>query len=84
MERKNYRQGECSAVMGTLTAAQKAQKALGAAAIPANISKTESSSSHRGCVWSISFSCNQKQNVMTVLSNAGIPVKSWEGSNDIF
>ena len=84
MERKNYRRGECSAVMGTLTVAQKAQRVLGAAAIPTGLGKSESSSSHRGCVWSITFSCNQRQNVATVLANAGIHVKSWEGSNDIF
>ena len=47
-ERKDYQYSSCSAIMGTLTNAQKAQKALAAAAIPARVGKLEASSSHRG------------------------------------
>ena len=67
----------CSAVMGTLTNAQKAQRALSSAAIPSKIVKQTSLNAYRGCVWSVEFSYNQKQNVSTVLAGAGIAVKAW-------
>ena len=83
-ERKDYQYSSCSAIVGTLTNAQKAQKALAAAAIPARVGKLEASSSHRGCVWSINFSCNQMRNVKSVLASSGINVRAWEGGDDIF
>ena len=83
-DRKRTQYKNCQAVIGTLTGAQKAQKALAAAAIPSAVSKSESASQHRGCVWSVSFSCNQEENVRAVLSSAGIKVKSFGGNDDIF
>ncbi len=82
-DRNIYQHKSCSAVMGTLTMAQKAQKALARAAIPASVGKIHSSESHRGCAWSVGFSCNQLQNVQSVLASAGINVKSWEEKYDI-
>ena len=69
----------CRAIMGSLTNAQKAQKALASAAIPSNINKIDSSETRKGCVWSVNFSCNQLQNVQNVLASAGIHVKEWGG-----
>ena len=83
-DRMKYQYKGCSAVMGTLTNAQKAQKVLAAAAIPTSVSKSESSSSNRGCVWSVNFACNQADNVRAVLASAGISVKSWSNGDDIF
>ena len=83
-DRKNYQYKSCRAVIGTLTGAQKANKALTAAAIPSNVIKTESASRHGGCVWSVSFACNQMENVRSVLSSAGINVRSFGGNDDIF
>ncbi|MBO5204116.1 MAG: hypothetical protein J6B72_05855 [Clostridia bacterium] len=83
-DRNRSQYKSCAAVMGTLTNAQKAQRALSAAAIPTSVTKSGSSSSHRGCVWSVNFSCNQMENVRSVLSSAGINVKSWEADNDVF
>ena len=80
-DRNRIERKGCYAVMGTLTNAQKAQKALSAAAIPSSINKTDSSVSHKGCVWSLNFSCNQLQNVKNVLGSAGITVKSWGGAD---
>ena len=82
-DKNKYNYKGCSAVMGTLTNAQKAQKALSAAAIPTSLGKDETISSNRGCVWSVNFSCNQLENVKAVLSAYGISVKKWGGSNDI-
>ena len=83
MTDKKIQYKECSAVLGTLTSAQKAQKVLSSAAIPTSIGKSEASSLHRGCVWSVNFSCNQQENVRAVLAAAGIKVKAWSGDDDI-
>ncbi len=69
--------GSCIVEIGSLTNAQKAKKALSTSAIPSSVVKTESSS-RRGCVYGIRFSCNQANNVRTVLSAARIPVKRWD------
>ncbi len=74
----NCKYNSCAAVMSSLTAAQKAQRVLGAAAIPASVGKIHSPQSHRGCAWGVSFSCNQRENAERVLSVAGIGVKAWE------
>ncbi len=79
----NYKYNTCAAVMSSLTAAQKAQKVLGAAAIPASVGKIHSGNAHRGCAWGVSFSCNQRENVERVLSVSGISVRSWETEYDI-
>ncbi len=67
----------CSAELGSVTAAMKAQRALATAAIPSAVVKIESSS-RRGCTYGIRFSCNQLGNVRTVLSAARISVKQWD------
>ena len=68
----------CVAVMGSMTHALKAQQALAQAAIPSTVIKTETTSSHRGCVYGIRFYCGQENNVRTVLSAAHIQVKQWK------
>lgn len=72
---------DCYAELGSMTYAMKAQKALAAAAIPATIIKSESSSSRHGCTYGIRFSCQQENNVRTVLAAARITVKQWNGSH---
>lgn len=68
---------ECSAVLGTLTSAQRAQRTLAAAAIPSRIIKLPPVAARRGCVWGIELCCNQRQNVETVLGAARISVREW-------
>ena len=72
---KLYQRG-CTAELGSMTQAMKAQEALSRAAIPSAVIKIESSS-RRGCVYGIAFSCEQKNNVRGVLSSARITVKKW-------
>ena len=70
----------CSAVIGSVTQAMSAQRALADAAIPTTVIKFESSGrGSRGCVYALSFSCSQGNNVRTVLSHKGIRVKQWNG-----
>ena len=68
--------GGCTALLGSVTLAMKAQSALAAAAIPASIIKNETP---RGCVYGISFSCAQSNNVRAVFSHERIRVKQWNG-----
>lgn len=82
-DKNKYNYKGCSAIMGTLTNAQKAQKALSAAAIPTSLGKDEALSSNRGCIWSVNFSCNQLENVRAVLLASGISVKKWGRGDDI-
>lgn len=76
-DKKRYEYRSCSAVMGTLTGAQKVARALANAAIPSSVIKIDSSTGTRGCTWGVSFSCNQTENVKSVLSSSGINVRSW-------
>ena len=67
----------CSAELGSVTAAMKAQRALAEAAIQSTVIKSESASHRSGCTYGIQFSCLQVRNVRTVLEAAHIPVKQW-------
>ncbi|MBQ9086496.1 MAG: DUF3343 domain-containing protein [Clostridia bacterium] len=69
--------GSCTAELGSMTHAMKAQRALANAAIPVTVYKSESSSSRRGCSYGIRYSCPQEKNVRTVLAGARITVKEW-------
>ena len=66
----------CSAEIGSVTQAMRAQNALSAVAIPTKLIKTQSSSRH-GCIYGISYSCSQENNVRAILANANIPVRHW-------
>ena len=77
MKRENY---YCSAEMGSVTQAMKAQKALAAAAIPSTVIKKESSSRSKGCVYGIEISCSQLRNARAVLEAANISARAWNDS----
>ena len=68
--------GGCTALIGSVTLAMKAQSALAAAAIPSSVIKKET---QRGCVYGISFSCAQNNNARSVLASERIRVKQWNG-----
>ena len=68
---------ESTAAVGSVTLAMRAQQALAQAAIPATVVKLEASSSRRGCVYGVQFSCLQEYNVKKVLEVARIQVKQW-------
>ena len=68
---------DCTAAVGSVTLAMRAQQALAQAAIPATVVKLEASSSRRGCVYGVQFSCLQEYNVKKVLEAARIQVKQW-------
>ena len=70
---------ECSAEIGSVTEAMRAQKILASAAIPSEIIKKESSSRNRGCIFGIGFSCSQQNNVRAILGSKKIYPKVWDG-----
>ena len=68
----------CSAAIGSLTWAMRAQKSLATAAIPTAVIKYDDGGQGvTGCIYGISFSCSQRYNIETVLSKEGIRVKQW-------
>lgn len=64
------------AVVGSMTAAQRAQRALLSAAIRADIVKSDSESG-RGCGYGVAFAASQESNVRTILSAAHINVRRY-------
>lgn len=69
--------GICTAVIGSMTLALKAQTILAEAAIRASLTKISSSQTHNGCAYGVDFPCTQSSNVQTVLSRAGIRVRQY-------
>lgn len=70
---------DCVAVIGSMTQAMKAQRALANAAIFAGVEKVDSSMTRRGCAYAVSYACNQEANVREVLRNAGIRIRGGTG-----
>ena len=90
MRRNNGAQGEyrtdsayypngytCTAVIGSMTQAMKAQTVLAEAAIRASITKISSSETHNGCAYGVDFPCTQSGNVRMVLTREGIKVRQY-------
>ncbi len=67
----------CTAVIGSMTLAIKAQSALSEAAIRADLTKISSAGARGGCAYGVDFPCTQSANVHTVLSRAGVRVREY-------
>jgi hypothetical protein len=65
------------AVIGSITGAINAQKALASVHIPSEIVKTSTGSRSSGCVYGIEFSSEQYNNVRRVLDGASIKVREY-------
>lgn len=72
-----YTAGTCTAVIGSMTQAMKAQSLLADAAIRASITKISSSMTHNGCAYGVDFPCTQSANVSTVLERGGVRVRQY-------
>ncbi len=72
--------GTCTAVIGSMTMAMKAQATLSEAAIRASIAKISSSEARGGCAYGVDFPCTQSANVRSILSRAGIRVRQYIGT----
>lgn len=69
--------GTCTAVIGSMTQAMKAQSLLADAAIRGGITKISSARTHNGCAYGVEFPCTQSANVRTVLERGGIRVREY-------
>ena len=79
MKNKRYL---CSAAIGSVTEAMRAERALAAMAIRSDVIKTERNG-RRGCIYGVSFPCAEENNVRSALGAAKISVKEWVSSNDL-
>ena len=67
----------CTAILGAMTKAMQAEKALLEASIRATVTKVSSSAHASGCVYGVAYACNQDSIVREVLSSAGIRVRGY-------
>ena len=72
-----YTAATCTAVIGSMTQAMKAQSVLSEAAIRSTLTKISSSKTHNGCAYGVDFPCTQSGNVRTVLERAGVRVRDY-------
>ena len=69
--------GTCTAVIGSMTGAMRAQSILAEAAIRAVVVKVNSSKSTGGCAYGVDFPCTQMSNAKIILSHAGVRVREF-------
>ena len=80
MQNKNdsrYKYTSCTAVVGSMTWAMRAQDALAGNAIPSTVVKTEERRGVRGCVYGVAYACAYDANVRAILEAAKISVREW-------
>lgn len=72
-----YASGQsCTAVIGSMTKAMQAERALAQASVRASVQKV-SSTQAGGCVYGVSYACNQESLVKDILSHAGVRVRGY-------
>ncbi len=69
----------CTAVLGSMTHALQAQRALSGASLHSEVIKISSSKSGQGCTYGVTYACMQDTHVRAVLSRAGIAVRRYTG-----
>ena len=67
----------CTAVLGSMTIALKAQKALAKQAIRAEAVKISRPVSNKGCIYGLKFDCALMGNVREALDSADIKVEEF-------
>ncbi len=67
----------CTAVIGSMTGAMKAQTVLSEAAIRTSLVKISSAGTTGGCAYGVDFPCTQSANVRMVLERAGVRVREY-------
>ena len=76
-EQRFQASGSCTAVIGSMTQAMRAQSLLGEAAIRTSVVKVSSAKTTGGCAYGVDFPCTQLANVRAVLTNGGIRVREY-------
>ena len=65
---------QCTAALGSLTYAIKAQRALAENGLACEIVKLDSSMTRRGCAYGVTFSCEEQRAVRSILGKEKITV----------
>ncbi len=74
----------CTAAIGSLTYAIKAQRALEKASVSAQTVKLDAARTRGGCAYGVSFPCEESRRVRAVIHAEKIPVKSYiDGGGDL-
>lgn len=68
---------QCTAALGSLTYAIKAQRALAEAGVHSEIVKLDSSMTRRGCSYGVEYSCSDQRSVRAVMSAEKITVTGY-------
>lgn len=76
----------CTAAIGSLTLAMKAQSALDNSRVNGKIVKLDPSMTRRGCAYGIEYSCDDHKAVRSAFNMANISVSSYikGGGGEIF
>ena len=74
---------ECLAIIGSMTQAMRAQKALANAAVRAEVIKVDSALTGKGCAYAVSYSCLQADHVKMILKGAGIRVRGYYDGDSV-
>ena len=69
--------GLCTAVIGSMTQAMKAQTILAEAAIRTSLTKISSGKTTGGCAYGVDFLCAQSANVRVILEKGGVRVREY-------
>lgn len=68
---------QCTAALGSLTNAIKAQRALTKEGIQCEVVKLDSSMTRRGCAYGVEYSCSDHRSVRAVMNQEKITVTSY-------
>lgn len=71
----------CTAAIGSLTYAIKAQRALAQAGIAGDIVKLDASMTRRGCAYGVEFPCEEGRSVRAIMNAEKITVSSYINGN---
>ena len=71
----------CTAAIGSLTSAIKAQRALAQAGIAGDIVKLDASMTRRGCAYGVEFPCEEGRSVRTIMNAEKITVSNYINGN---
>ncbi len=73
---------KCTAVIGSMTIALKAQKTLQTSSIRSTVVKLDSSVTQRGCAYGLEFDCDQCSNIQHILEKSHINVSRYLAGGD--
>lgn len=71
--------GVCSAVIGSVTQAMRAQRLLVGGRVMARVIKADPRETGKGCAYAVSYPCAQAEEARELLRRGGIRIRGGEG-----